>query len=118
MAPFKITPIQYAVLKVVVQPKPVSGADIGQRLMLDSASITGVLDRMEGQGLIERHANPSDRRAQIIVAASDAVSLLPLLDREMERLNAEAFALLGPEAERVFGALAKLGQEKEWKRHV
>ncbi len=90
LAPFNITPVQYAVLKVLSDSDPVSGAEIGKRMVLDSASVTGVLDRMESLGLVERRPNPKDRRAQLIAASPGAKEMLPLLDKEMDRLNAEA----------------------------
>ena len=66
LAPFGVTPVQYAVLQVLWEQDGQSGAEIGARLVLDSATITGVLDRLESLGLIERTADRADRRVQRI----------------------------------------------------
>lgn len=118
LAPFNVTPVQYAVLKVLCDAVSLSGADIGKRMVLDSASVTGVLDRMESLGLAERHSNPSDRRAQLIAATPAARSLLPRLDEAMDRLNAEADAMMGEGKSQLFQALRRLGNGSEWSRDV
>lgn len=41
-------------------------AELGRRAGLEPSSMTGLLDRMERDGLIQRHADPDDRRAQCI----------------------------------------------------
>ena len=56
LAPHGVTPVQYAVLQVLWERDGQSGAAIGSRLVLDSATVTGVLDRLEKQGLIVRAA--------------------------------------------------------------
>ncbi len=42
-------------------------ADLGRRAGLEPSSMTGLLDRMERDGLIQRQPDPDDRRAQRIV---------------------------------------------------
>lgn len=118
LAPFNITPVQYAVLKVLSDSDPLSGAEIGKRLVLDSASITGVLDRMESLGLIERRPNPEDRRAQLIAASPAARDMLPRLDEAMDCLNAEAGAAIGDDTSKTFQALRQLGDAANWSRNV
>jgi DNA-binding MarR family transcriptional regulator len=45
LAPFRMTPTQYAILKILWEQDGQSGAAIGQRLVIDSATVTGVADR-------------------------------------------------------------------------
>ena len=118
LAPFGITPGQYAVLKVLADAEALSGAEIGKRMQLDSASVTGVLDRMESQGLAERRPDPKDRRAQLVAATAKARQLLPQLDKEMDRLNAEADAAMGGDRARLQQSLRRLGTEAYWSRDV
>lgn len=40
--------------------------ELGQCLMVTGGSITGLTDRLEGDGLVRRLANPTDRRSHII----------------------------------------------------
>ena len=118
LAPFGVTPGQYAVLKVLADAEALSGAEIGKRMQLDSASVTGVLDRMESQGLAERRPDPKDRRAQLVAATAKARRMLPRLDREMDRLNAEADAAMGGDRVRLQSSLRRLGTEANWSRDV
>ncbi|MCB9957552.1 MAG: MarR family transcriptional regulator [Rhodospirillaceae bacterium] len=118
LAPFGVTPVQYAVLKVLGDTGGLSGAELGQRMVLDSASITGVVDRLEALGLVERRADPSDRRAQQIVATARARDLAGPLDAAMDRLNAEAAAVLGGPDGAFLQRLRHLGDQKMWKEHV
>ena len=118
LAPFGVTPGQYAVLKVLADAEALSGAEIGKRMQLDSASVTGVLDRMESQGLAERRPDPKDRRAQLVAATAKARQLLPRLDKEMDRLNAEADAAMGGDRAQLQSSLRRLGTEANWSRDV
>ena len=118
LAPFGIMPGQYAVLKVLADAEALSGAEIGKRMQLDSASVTGVLDRMESQGLAERRPDPKDRRAQLVAATAKARQLLPQLDKEMDRLNAEADAAMGGDRTQLQRSLRRLGTEANWSRDV
>ena len=118
LAPFGVTPGQYAVLKVLAGAEALSGAEIGKRMQLDSASVTGVLDRMESQGLAERRPDPKDRRAQLVAATAKARRMLPRLDREMDRLNAEADAAMGGDRTQLQRSLRRLGTEANWSRDV
>lgn len=118
LAPFGVTPVQYAVLKTLSGTEGISGAEIGARMVLDSASVTGVVDRMESLGLVERRADPRDRRAQQIVATERAKDLVAPMDAAMDRLNAEAITVLGRKDRAFLQRLRQLGEEKRWKGHV
>ena len=98
--------------------RSLSGVDIGKRMVLDSASITGVLDRLESIGLVERKPNPGDRRAHLIMATKRAKQLMPQLDQEMDRLNDEAAAILKTGKEKLFRDLRHLGDDRNWNRNV
>src|ERR1041384_6232386 len=62
LAPCEVTPVQYAVLRALWEEDGRSGAELGARLVIDSATITGILDRLEAAGLVRRRADPADRR--------------------------------------------------------
>ncbi len=118
LAPHNVTPVQYAVLKTLATAGPISGVEIGRRMTLDSASVTGVLDRMESQGLVERQPNPDDRRAQLIVMSPHATDLMPTLEGVMDCLNAEADTLMGTQKPEVTQSLRRLADDAQWSRNV
>lgn len=115
LAPFAVTPVQYAVLKVLTDTNAMSGVEIGKRMVLDSASITGVLDRLESLGLVERRPNPNDRRAHLVAATGATRKIMPEMDDAMDRLNEEAAAILDDDREEFVRQLRRIG---EWNRHV
>jgi DNA-binding MarR family transcriptional regulator len=88
-----------------------SGAELGSRLQLDSATVTGVLDRLAQAGLIERHADVTDRRINRVVLTTRGHALQQSLDQEMDALNEDIFKQLFPEdSERLRAMLMQLGK--------
>jgi DNA-binding MarR family transcriptional regulator len=62
----KITYPQYLVLLVLWETDDLNVSAIGERLFLDSATLTPLLKRMETAGLIERNRAPQDERNVIV----------------------------------------------------
>ena len=97
LAPYGVTPVQYALLKVLWERDDQSGAELGERLLLDSATMTGLLDRLEQAGLIERKAHATDRRVNRVVLTARGRDLQAPLDREMDQMNQDFLGELPPE---------------------
>ena len=97
LAPYGVTPVQYALLKVLWEQDNQSGAELGQRLVLDSATMTGLLDRLEDAGLIKRQADATDRRMNRIVLTARGRDLQAPLDREMDQMNQDFLGGFSPE---------------------
>lgn len=51
-------------------------ADIARELEVTRQTIQGLLDRLERDGLVERHADTHDRRAQIVEVSARGAALL------------------------------------------
>lgn len=66
----EITYPQYIVLLVLWERDGVSVGEIGEKLMLDSSTLTPLLKRMEAAGIVRRTRNPEDER-QVLVALTD-----------------------------------------------
>jgi len=114
LAPYDVTPVQYALLKLLWQHDGQSGVALGDRLRLDSATVTGLLDRLGRAGLIERRPDPHDRRANLIYLTDPGRSLEVPLDREMDALNADLFGRFDAvDAERLRALLARIGRLPE-----
>lgn len=62
LKPLNITPVQYAVLRLLWQRDGQLSSEIGEHIQLDSATMTGLLDRMVQRGLIQRRPSEYDRR--------------------------------------------------------
>jgi DNA-binding MarR family transcriptional regulator len=57
-----LNPTDLRCLQVVVDRPGVTASELGDRSALTSGAVTGVLDRLERAGLVERVADPADRR--------------------------------------------------------
>ena len=100
--------MQYAVLQVLWEHDGLNGVEIGQRLVLDSATATGVIERLVKQGLVVRRPDPRDRRVNRLSSTPAAEALRPVLQAEMAALNQDVRALLGADAVRLWPLLRQL----------
>ncbi len=66
---------------------------LGAELNLGKSTMTGVIDRMEAAGLVERRPDPHDRRHLLVAATAEGSRRGALLQ---ERLRARVLALLAP----------------------
>ncbi|MCL7679394.1 MarR family transcriptional regulator, partial [Klebsiella pneumoniae] len=71
LTPLGLTYPQYLVMLVLWEKDDVTVSDIGERLYLDSATLTPLLKRMETAGLLMRQRSRQDER-QVIVTLTDA----------------------------------------------
>ena len=113
LAPYDVTPTRYAVLKVLWDQDGQSAADVGVRLVIDSATITGVIDRLEASGLLERRRDGEDRRVQRLYLTRKGRALQKPLDRVMDQVNDEVRAILGKQAPGLWRGLRRLGSAEE-----
>jgi DNA-binding MarR family transcriptional regulator len=51
------------VLGFLTEEDQITSSELGKRTELDSATLTGILDRLEAAGYLERKSNPDDRRS-------------------------------------------------------
>lgn len=105
LAVYGVTPPQYALLKVLWERDNQSGAELGERLVLDSATMTGLLDRLEQAGLVERQSHMTDRRINQVVLTERGRELQTPLDHEMDQLNRDFLGELSLEDERLLRRL-------------
>ena len=112
LEPHAVTPTQYALLKVLSDADGQTGADLGLRLAIDSATMTGVADRLAAAGLVNRRPDPQDRRLQRLFLTERARERQAALDEAMDRLNAEVAAEFGGEADRLWAILRALAAPK------
>jgi MarR family transcriptional regulator, organic hydroperoxide resistance regulator len=96
LAPYGVTPVQFAILKVLWECNGLNGAELCARLVLDSATVTGLIDRMEAGGLLERRSDPGgDRRMSRVYLTRKGQQLEASLDAAMDRVNKQFVNALG-----------------------
>ncbi len=69
--------------------------ELSQRMMVSNGNVTGLAERLVEQGLIERRASPTDRRAQIVSLTAEGRKAFRAMARAHEGWIAEIFAGLG-----------------------
>jgi MarR family transcriptional regulator, organic hydroperoxide resistance regulator len=110
LAPHGVSPMQYVVLSVLWERDGQSGAELTARLRIDSATITGIIDRLVAAGWVLRARDAVDRRVQRVQLTKAGQSLRDELEREMIELNREIAAELGRRrAESFWTMLAEIG---------
>ena len=80
LAPLDITYPQYLVMMVLWERDDVTVSEIGERLFLDSATLTPLLKRLETAGLLHRLRSRKDER-QVVVTLTDKGNALRLQAR-------------------------------------
>jgi DNA-binding MarR family transcriptional regulator len=81
---------------------------IGQRLMVHPTSVTNTIDRLQGQGLVERRPNPRDGRGVLARLTEEGRATVV---KATDDLMADEFGLGGyppGELDRLFALLRKL----------
>ncbi|WP_141578592.1 MarR family winged helix-turn-helix transcriptional regulator [Actinomadura sp. WMMA1423] len=51
--------------------EPITARELAHRMACEASNATFLIDRLEGQGLVERRPHPTDRRAKQIVLTPD-----------------------------------------------
>lgn len=95
LSPFGVTVTQYSVLCALWERDGQSGAEIGARLVFDSATVTGLIDRLQTAGFIERRPDESDRRVNRVFLTPQGWALQVPASEAMQTLNDEVDTNLG-----------------------
>lgn len=66
-------------------PKGMTLGELSQRMMVSNGNVTGLVDRLVEQGLINRRPSPRDRRAQIVSLTAQGRKFF----RSMARTNGD-----------------------------
>ncbi|MFP4327586.1 MAG: MarR family winged helix-turn-helix transcriptional regulator [Paracoccaceae bacterium] len=61
-----LTPVQFAALSALSAEPGIDQATLAGRIAYDRVTIGGVVDRLEGKGLVVREVSPTDRRARVL----------------------------------------------------
>ncbi|MEW5913258.1 MAG: MarR family transcriptional regulator [Thermodesulfobacteriota bacterium] len=97
LEPFGLTPLQQLILAVLVQEEGQSAAEIGKRLVLDGATLSGTLDRMAEKGLVRKESDPSDKRMLRVHLTAKARGLIEALRQARQETNQQILGRLSLE---------------------
>lgn len=63
---FDLSPPQVMALKALDPERPVPMSELACALHCDNSNVTGIVDRLEDRGLVERRSAPHDRRVKML----------------------------------------------------
>ena len=75
----------FAVLQSLWENDRLSITDLGEKAQLEKSTMTSLIDRMEGAGLVKREDHPTDRRAYKICLTPRGKDLEQKLDEVVAR---------------------------------
>jgi DNA-binding MarR family transcriptional regulator len=105
-AEFDLSPTQVHVLRLLEPGTTVPMGRLACGLGCDASNITGVIDRLEARGLVERRAGERDRRVKVLVVTARG---LELRTRLLSRISEppEPIARLSPADQRALSAILR-----------
>ena len=104
-----LTSVQAMVLGFLNEEDQITSSELGRRTELDSATLTGILDRLEAAGFIERRGNPDDRRSIHIYLTPKGKAMGREATRVIAEANAEFLHVLTEQQKRdLHGIITKL----------
>ena len=76
--------------------------EIGVRTLIDSSSMTVLVDKLENEGLVMRQLDPADRRAIRVFLTAAGNDLAKIVYKYINELNDKLLSVLGSENETGF----------------
>jgi DNA-binding MarR family transcriptional regulator len=93
LSPFGLSPIKMnalLIIKHVGKDKGLSQSDLSKKMIVTAGNITGLIDRLEKERLVERSSLKNDRRVKILKITSKGSNLLekvwPLYKRTVDQI--------------------------------
>lgn len=102
---FNVTAVQAMVINFLYDMDRVTAVKLGKQTRLDSATLTGIIDRLTAAGLVERLPHPHDRRAILVCLTTQGRLTASELHRLMEAANRVFLGGLSPEEQKALRRL-------------
>src|SRR3954471_16827252 len=94
---YGLTPSQYNVLRILRgEGKPLPILEVAGRMIAAVPGITGLIDRLEGMGLVTRERSTEDRRVVFVAITTKGLDLLERLDEPVAALHERLVGHLTP----------------------
>ncbi len=86
---YGITPVQHLVIFALNEEEGVSAGELGKRLTLDNATLSGVLDRLAESGWVIKSPSDEDKRSLKVYLTPKAKERIQELKREADEADNE-----------------------------
>ena len=81
---FELSPPQVMALRHLDPSEPRPMSELACALHCDNSNVTGIVDRLEDRGLVERHPAEHDRRVKMLVVTQRGADLRARLSERMD----------------------------------
>jgi MarR family transcriptional regulator, organic hydroperoxide resistance regulator len=78
-----LAPMQLHALRLIEPGDGVPMSSLAGMLFCDASNVTGIVDRLEARGLIERRPSPKDRRVKLLVLTEEGARVRESAYRQM-----------------------------------
>jgi DNA-binding MarR family transcriptional regulator len=99
---YGLTGPQSLVLRLLIKKGALSSADLSRQMYVTPANITGIIDRLEKKGLVERIRQQSDRRVALITLTQSGQKLGKTIPDPIEKKIVNQLSDLEPENLQIF----------------
>ncbi|HIT02530.1 MAG TPA: MarR family transcriptional regulator [Firmicutes bacterium] len=97
LMPYEVTPGQYGVLACLWEKDESNPKEIAQALGLENSTMSGILDRMQKKGLIDRGVDPEDRRCVHVRLSPRGRELKEPVLQVVAQVNEEIWSQFSPQ---------------------
>ncbi|ABW18397.1 MarR family winged helix-turn-helix transcriptional regulator [Alkaliphilus oremlandii] len=102
LSQYNITPAQYGVLNCLWEHGELTPKQIGEFLVLEASSISGILERMQKNNLIERNIHPNNRRTIVVTTTEQADDIRHNIEEIVSEMNHKFLSFLSEDERHLF----------------
>ena len=88
-----LSPVQLHTLRLIEPGVEVPMSSLAGKLFCDNSNVTGIVDRLEARGLIERRPAEHDRRVKLLVLTDEGEQVRAIATQQMSQPPPEIAAL-------------------------
>jgi MarR family transcriptional regulator, organic hydroperoxide resistance regulator len=108
---FELSPPQVRALGVLDPERPVPMSELAAALHCDNSNVTGIVDRLEDRGLVERRSASHDRRVKMLAVTGRGAEVRARLAERLDEAP-EPLARLSPEDQRTLRDIMRRALER------
>lgn len=90
--PYGLTGVQFGLLNRLDRADGLVQADLGRRMAIEPATLTGIVQRLEREGWLHRTCDPDNRRLQRVWLTDKAREAMPALRQLQAHYHREVLA--------------------------
>ncbi len=105
LQPYGLTAPQLGLINRLLHEDGLVQAELGRRMLIEPATLTGMVQRLEQSGWVRRSCDPDNRRLQRVWLTEQATEAIEILHHIQERHRERALDGLSPEELTMFESM-------------